>query len=314
MKIVLLENIGVSDSFLEREKKKLESKGHQLFSYEKTDQFNLFLERTKDADVILLANMSLPKEVIEQASHLKMVDVAFTGVDHLPVTLLKEKGITVCNASGYATRAVAELTLSFMIQLLRKTKETETSFRHGKTKEGLIGNLLYGKTVGIVGLGAIGKQVAFLCKCFGCHVICTNPSKVQSDWIEEQVDFDTLLKRSDVVTLHCPLKEETTHLMNRDAFQKMKKSSILINTARGKIVDAQALQEALEKNLISGAAVDVFDSEPPLPEGDPLFQCPHVIMTPHIGYATVESLEERGHIVFENLYAWLEGKPMRVVK
>lgn len=314
MKIVLLEDLGITESYLEQQKEKLEEMGHQFLYYKKTDDQKLFIERNQDADVFMLVNMPLSKEVVDQASHLKMIDVAFTGVDHLPMTTLKERGVVVCNASGYATRAVAELTLSLMIQLLRNSKEVEVALRSGKTKEGLIGNLLYGKTVGIVGAGAIGKQVAFLCKCFGCHVICTNPSKVQSDYIDEQVDLETLLKRSDVVTIHCPLTAQTRHMIGKQELSLMKQKAFLINTARGGIVDTKALQEALQNHWISGAAVDVFDIEPPLPKDDPLFQCPHFIMMPHIGYATVESLEQRGRIVFENLYAWLEGKPMRIVK
>lgn len=314
MKIVLLESLGVSDSFLEQQRKKLETLGHQFLSYEKTNDLDVLKERCHDADVFMLANMPLSKEVIDQADQLKMVDVAFTGVDHLPLTTLHERGIVVCNTSGYATKAVAELTLSFMIQLLRNTKEVEVCLRNGETKDGLIGHLLYGKTVGIVGAGTIGKQVAFLCKCFGCHVICTNPSVVQCESIDEQVDFNTLLERSDIVTLHCPLTEKTRHMMNRDAFMKMKKSAVFINTARGGIVDEIALKEALDHHFIAGAASDVFSQEPPLSKDNPLFACPHFIVTPHIGYATDESLEERAQMTFENLYAWLDGKPIRMIQ
>ena len=164
----------------------------------------------------------------------------------------------------------------------------------------------------IVGAGMIGKQVAFLCKCFGCHVICTNPSPVQCEFIDQQVDFNTLLECSDIVTLHCPLTEKTRTMMNHETFRKMKKSSIFIYTARGQIVDEIALKEVLDEHIIAGAASDVFQVEP-LSKDNPLFSCSHFIMTPHIGYITKESLEERANMVFENLYAWLDGKPMRVI-
>ncbi len=312
MKIVLLENLGVSDAFLEQHKKKLETLGHQFLAYEKTADLERLKERCHDADVLMLANMSLSKEVVCQANKLKMVDIAFTGVDHIPLTALHERKIVVCNTAGYATKAVAELTISLMIQLLRNIKEVEESFRNGKVNNEVIGHLLYGKTVGIVGAGMIGKQVAFLCKCFGCHVICTNPSPVQCEFIDQQVDFNTLLECSDIVTLHCPLTEKTRTMMNHETFRKMKKSSIFINTARGQIVDEIALKEVLDEHIIAGAASDVFQVEP-LSKDNPLFSCSHFIMTPHIGYITKESLEERANMVFENLYAWLDGKPMRVI-
>lgn len=312
MKIVLLENLGVSDAFLEQHKKKLETLGHQFLAYEKTADLERLKERCHDADVLMLANMSLSKEVVCQANKLKMVDIAFTGVDHIPLTSLHERKIVVCNTAGYATKAVAELTISLMIQLLRNIKEVEESFRNGKVNNEVIGQLLYGKTVGIVGAGMIGKQVAFLCKCFGCHVICTNPSPVQCEFIDQQVDFNTLLECSDIVTLHCPLTEKTRTMMNHETFRKMKKSSIFINTARGQIVDEIALKEVLDEHIIAGAASDVFQVEP-LSKDNPLFSCSHFIMTPHIGYITKESLEERANMVFENLYAWLGGKPMRVI-
>ena len=295
-------------------KTKLEEMGHQFLYYKKTDDQHLFVERNQDADVFMLVNMPLSKEVVEQAPNLKMVDVAFTGVDHIPMERLKERGIVVCNASGYATEAVAELAVGFMIQLFRKTREAELNCRQEGTKAGFIGSLVQGKTIGIIGAGAIGKRVAFLCKLYGCHIICTNPSKVQYDYIDEQVDLETLLKRSDVVTIHCPLTEQTRHMIGKQELEIMKKKAFLINTARGDVVELDALKEALKKGTIAGAAIDVFDIEPPLPKDYPLLQCPHLIMTPHIGYATVESFTQRAEIVFENLYAWLEGNPIRIVE
>ena len=314
MKIVLLEDLGITESYLEQQKKKLEEMGHQFLYYKKTDDQKLFIERNQDADVFMLVNMPLSKEVVDQASHLKMVDVAFTGVDHIPMERLKERGIVVCNASGYATEAVAELVVGFMIQLFRNTREVEWKCRQEGTKAGFIGSLVQGKTIGIIGAGAIGKRVAFLCKMYGCHIICSNPSKVQSDYIDEQVDLETLLKRSDVVTIHCPLTEQTRHMIGKQELERMKKKAFLINTARGDVVELDVLKEALKKGTIAGAAVDVFDIEPPLPKDYPLLQCPHLIMTPHIGYATVESFTQRAEIVFENLYAWLEGNPIRIVE
>ena len=250
---------------------------------------------------------------VEKAKNLKFIDVAFTGVDHIPVEEAKRRGIAVSNASGYATQAVAELCISFMIQLLRNVEETQRQCRGGGTKEGLVGSLLWGKTVGIVGAGAIGRRVASLCKGFGCRVVAFNRSKVMDEAIDCQVSLEELLSQADIVSLHCPLTEDTRGLIGSRELGLMKRSAVLINTARGGVVDSRALSGALRKGEIAGAACDVFETEPPLPLDHPLLHCPNTIVTPHIAFASVESMEQRADIVFENLYAWLEGKQIHKV-
>lgn len=313
MKVVLLEGLGVSDQVIERHRKKLETMGHTFTAYPKNTDSQVQAERSRDADVIMLANMPLAPSVLDEAASLKFIDVAFTGVDHIPVAEAKRRGIAVSNASGYATQAVAELCISFMIQLLRNVSKTETRCRNGGTKDGLVGNLLCGKTVGIVGAGAIGKKVATLCKAFGCTVLAYNRSPVSDPAIDEQVSLDVLLKQSDIVSLHCPLTAETKGIIGRDQLALMKKSAFLINTARGGVLDSAALAEALEKEEIAGAACDVFETEPPLLTDHPLLRCPNTIVTPHIAFASVESMEQRADIVFNNLYSWLNGKQVNAV-
>ena len=176
MNIVLLEGLGVSEPVIERHVRRLEAMGHSFKAYPKDADPAVQAERSRDADVIMLANMPLSASVLEEAKSLKFIDVAFTGVDHIPMAEAKKRGIAVSNASGYATQAVAELCVSFMIQLLRNVNQTEMRCRNGGTKDGLVGHLLHGKTVGIVGAGAIGKQVAALCKAFGCTVLAYNRS------------------------------------------------------------------------------------------------------------------------------------------
>lgn len=153
MKVVLLEELGVSQDIIEKHAKKLEAMGHTFEAFPKDTDPKVQAQRSRDADVIMLANMPLDKSVIDTAANLKFIDIAFTGVDHVPVAEAKAKGIAVSNASGYATQAVAELCISFMIQLLRNVKQTEERCRTGGTKAGLVGNLLCGKTVGIIGAG-----------------------------------------------------------------------------------------------------------------------------------------------------------------
>ena len=313
MKIVLLEGLGVSNQVIEQHARRLEDMGHTFVAYPKNADPQVQVERSLDADVIMLANMPLAPAVLEQAKALKFIDVAFTGVDHIPMEEAKRRGIAVSNASGYATQAVAELCISFMIQLLRNVGKTEDRCRSGGTKDGLVGNLLCGKTVGIVGAGAIGKKVAALCKAFGCTVLAFNRSAVSDPAIDEQVPLDELLKRADVVSLHCPLTADTKGMIGKEQLSLMKKSAILINTARGGVLDSAALAEALTKGDIAGAACDVFETEPPLPANHPLLHCPNTIVTPHIAFASVESMEQRADIVFNNLYSWLEGKQRNAV-
>ena len=307
MKIVLLEELGISMNRLKKYQEKLEKMGHTLVMYKKDTNSNILMNRVKDADAIILANMPLDKKVIENAPNLKFIDIAFTGVDHIPVDFAKQKNIAISNASGYATQSVAELCISFMIQLLRKTKDNEKSCRNNGTKEGLNGNLLQGKTVGIIGAGKIGKKVAYLCKAFDCKVIAYNKSKINDVSIDEQVSLEELLKNSDIISLHCPLTSETEGMIEKKELSLMKETAIVINTARGNIIKSNDLVEALNNKTIAGAAIDVFDKEPPLPIDYPLLHTPNTIVTPHMTYSSVESMEKSAEIVFDNLFSWLEG-------
>ena len=314
MRIVLLESLGISDGVIAKHAQKLENMGHSFTAYEKNTDPAVQVERCRNADAVMLANMPLSEAVIDKAEHLKFIDVAFTGVDHIPMEAARKKGIAVSNASGYATQAVAELCVSFMIQLLRNVNKTEKRCRTGGTKDGLIGNLLCGKTVGIVGAGAIGKRTAALCKAFGCTVLAYTRSKItDASVVDRQVSLEELLSSADIVSLHCPLTAETKGMIGKEQLALMKKTAFLINTARGGVVDQDALAAALSDGQIAGAALDVFDKEPPLPEDHPLLHAPNTIVTPHIGFASVESLEQRADIVFENLYSWLEGRQLNAV-
>lgn len=313
MNIVLLEGLGISREALERHARRLEDMGHTLAVYERDPDPKAQAERCRDADVIMLANMPLAPSVLEAAEKLKFIDVAFTGVDHIPLAQARQRGIAVSNASGYATQAVAELCIGFMIQLLRNVDETQRRCRNGGTKDGLIGNLLHGKTVGIVGAGAIGKRVAELCRAFGCGVIAFSRSAVSHSAIDRQVSLEELLREADIVSLHCPLTEDTRGMIGEAQLGLMKRSAVLINTARGAVVDTKALARALNEGLIAGAACDVFETEPPIAADHPLLHCPNTIVTPHIAFASAESMEQRAEIVFENLYSWLDGKQVNVV-
>lgn len=314
MNIVLLESLSISDNVLQKYIKNLEKNGHNFTYYERNDDVNLQKERVKNADVLMLANMPLKGEVIRACKNLKYINIAFTGVDHVDVKTAREMGIKLSNASGYSNDSVAELTICMMLSLLRNIPQVDARCRAGKTKDGLVGCELKGKTVGIVGTGAIGMTVAKLCHAFGCKIVAYNgfSHKENSDLIT-YLPLKEMLEVSDIVTLHCPLTEKSKKLINKEALSFMKKSAVLINAARGGVVDAEALADSLNNGKISGAGIDVFETEPPLDINHPLLKTPNTIVTPHIAFATKESMEKRAEIVFENLNQFLAGNHINKV-
>ena len=315
MKIVLLESLGIPAELLKSYADKLEAKGHTFAAYEKNTDAQVQIDRAKDADVIMIANMPLKGEVIRACKNLKFINVAFTGVDHVDLAAAKEMGVKVSNASGYSTQSVAELALGMMLSLLRNVPQVEERCRAGKTKDGLVGTELRGKTVGIVGAGAIGQNTGRLCKAFGCKVIAYNhrPKQAAEGTIDEFVDLDTLTRESDIISLNCPLNDSTRGMFDAERIAMMKKTAILINVARGPVVDSRALADALNEGRIAGAGIDVFETEPPLDINHPLLHTPNTIVTPHVAFASKESMALRAQIVFDSLDSFLAGKQVNVI-
>lgn len=315
MKIVLLESLGIPAELLKSYADKLEAKGHTFAAYEKNTDAQVQIDRAKDADVIMIANMPLKGEVIRACKNLKFINVAFTGVDHVDLAAAKEMGVKVSNASGYSTQSVAELALGMMLSLLRNVPQVEERCRAGKTKDGLVGTELRGKTVGIVGAGAIGQNTGRLCKAFGCKVIAYNhrPKQAAEGTIDEFVDLDTLTRESDIISLNCPLNDSTRGMFDFGRIAMMKKTAILINVARGPVVDSRALADALNEGRIAGAGIDVFETEPPLDVNHPLLHTPNTIVTPHVAFASKESMALRAQIVFDSLDSFLVGKQVNVI-
>ena len=314
MKIVLLESLGVSEETLAACAKPLTDAGHTFVAYPKDTDPQVQIERAKDADILMIANMPLSGEVIRACKNLKFIDVAFTGVDHVDLDAAKEMGVKVSNAAGYSTQAVAEIALCMMLSLLRNIPQVEQRCRQGQTKDGLVGCELRGKTVGIVGAGAIGCRTAELCHAFGCkvlgykrHVTGKEPSFI------EFVSLDELLQQSDIVSLHCPINEESKHLINAQSIAKMKQGAYLINTARGPVVDSQALADALNSGYLAGAGIDVFEKEPPLSTDHPLLHSKNTIVTPHVAFASAESMVARAEIVFDNIQSYLNGNQKNII-
>lgn len=315
MKIVLLESLGIPAELLKSYADKLEAKGHTFAAYEKNTDAQVQIDRAKDADVIMIANMPLKGEVIRACKNLKFINVAFTGVDHVDLAAAKEMGVKVSNASGYSTQSVAELALGMMLSLLRNVPQVEERCRAGKTKDGLVGTELRGKTVGIVGAGAIGQNTGRLCKAFGCKVIAYNhrPKQAAEGTIDEFVDLDTLTRESDIISLNCPLNDSTRGMFDFERIAMMKKTAILINVARGPVVDSRALADALNEGRIAGAGIDVFETEPPLDVNHPLLHTPNTIVTPHVAFASKESMALRAQIVFDSLDSFIAGKQVNVI-
>lgn len=315
MNIVLLESLAVGPKTLEVLVKPLTAAGHSFKAYERNDDIEAQIQAAKDADILMIANMPLRGAVIEACDHLKYIDVAFTGVDHVDLDAAKKKGVAVSNASGYSNESVAELAIEMMLSLLRNVPQVDKRAREGKTKDGLVGCELKGKTVGLVGTGAIGQRTAELCKAFGCEILAYNGfggGKNKPAYIR-YLPLKEMLEQSDIVSLHCPLTEASKGLINAETIDYMKPTAYLINAARGPVVDAQALANALNNGKIAGAGIDVFEIEPPLPTDHPLLNAKNTLVTPHIAFATKESMEIRAEIVFDNIKAWMDGKQKNVV-
>lgn len=255
-------------------------------------------ERTRDADVIILNKVMINEMSIGEAKQLKLVCVTATGTNNLDKEYLAQRGIEWRNVAGYSTETVAQHTFALLFYLLEKLHYYDEYVKSEKyigdttfTHFANVFHELSGKTWGIIGMGAIGRRVAELAKLFGCHVIyySTSGKNNQSDY--ERVDFDTLLKESDVVSVHAPLDENTMGLMDAAAFSKMKRTAIFLNLGRGPIVVEQDLADALKENRIAAAGLDVLSVEP-MSADNPLKEIKDsekLIITPHIAWASVEA-------------------------
>ncbi|MGK9325372.1 2-hydroxyacid dehydrogenase [Aerococcus urinaeequi] len=317
MKIALLEPLRVPEARIKELAQPLIDAGHEFTYYpDKTTDPNELYERSKDADIVMIANNPYPAEVIERLENTKFINVAFTGFDHVNSKASKDKGIAIANASGYATTAVAELALGLTLDLFRAITKGNDDIRNANFPGPFQGREIKGKTVGIVGTGHIGLETAKLFKAFGANLIGYNRSEKQEakDLGVELVELDELLQRADIVSVHLPLNDETKHLLNKDKLSLMKDSAVIINVARGPIIDDAALADLLNEGKIAGAGIDVFDGEPPLPADYPLLSAKNAILTPHVGFLSDEAMELRAQIAFENTKAFIDGKPQNIVQ
>ena len=317
MIIKLLEPLRVPESLIEELSAPLKEAGHDFVYYdEKTTDVDELAKRSEDADVVIIANNPYPKEAFSKAENLKLIDVAFTGVDHVDLEAAQDQGIQVANAAGYSNTAVAELVIGLTLDVYRRISFGNDSIQQGDEVVLYQGNEIRGKTVGIVGTGSIGMETARLFKAFGANLIGYN--RTEKDEAKElgleYVSLDELMAKSDIISLHLPLNGETKNTISREKLEMMKDSAVLINAARGPIVDNDALAELLNDGKIAGAGIDVFDMEPPIPSDYPLLSAKNAVLTPHVAYLTDESMVARAHIAFDNVVKFIEGNPQNIVK
>ncbi len=274
------------------------------FSKDLPDRLKEFGEVTDDKNEISNANVMLVRsatkvnrEMIDSAKNLKLVIRGGVGVDNIDVEYCKEKGIEVRNTPEASSIAVAELTFAIMLSIQRNIVKAHNSTKNNEwLKKQLKGRELYGKTLGLVGIGRIGTEVAKRAKAFGMNVIATRESEEQSEYAEI-VDLDELLEKSDFISFHVPLTEETKGMVNKENIEKMKDGVVIINNARGKVVIENDLAEALKSGKVGYAGIDVYQHEPP--EGSPLLSVENVLLTPHLGAQTYENMDRIGDVVCE---------------
>ena len=271
-------------------------------------------ERVKDADVLIVNKIAINEQTIGNAKNLKLVCVTATGTNNLDKEYLKKRGIAWRNVAGYSTESVTQHTFALLFYLLEKIRYYDDYVKDEKYINDTVFthfaehfNEVNGKTWGIIGLGTIGRRVADIAKAFGVHVIYYSASGSPAQEGYEQVDFETLLATSDIVSVHAPLNEYTKDLMDREAFAKMKKTAIFLNLGRGPIVVEQDLYEALETGEIAAAGLDVLCEEP-MSETNPLAKIKDskkLIITPHIAWASVEARNRLMQIIVEQIREFL---------
>ena len=316
MKIVVLDGYAANPGDLSWEG--MQALG-ELTVYERTAPEEV-TERCKDADIVLTNKVILSAPVMKQLPQLKYIGVLATGYNVVDTKAARKQGVVVTNIPAYSTDSVAQLTFAHILNITNRVGHYASQNREGRWSSNpdfvywdtpLIE--LNGKTLGIVGLGNIGMKVATIARQFGMDVFAMT-SKNSSDLPAgiQKTTFEGLLAVSDVLSLHCPLTEQTRHLIDAKALKKLKPGAILINTGRGPLVDEQAVANALQRGQLLGYGADVMSQEPPLAD-NPLLQCANAFLTPHIAWATFEARQRLQQIAIDNVQAFLKGKPINVV-
>ena len=314
MKIVLTDAKTVTKGDSDLSLKPLEEFGevivNELTAYED------IAETVRDADMIIVNKTPLNRETLRYAEHLRYIGLFATGYNNIDTAYCREKGITVCNAGSYSTNAVCQHTFSLILECLNRVGSYNAFVHEGGWKDSdTFSPFIYplneiaGKTLGIIGYGSIGRAVEKVALAFNMNTLKV---KRHDEDDPSFVSLDTLLSQSDIVTVHCPLNDSSYRMINADAIAKMKDGAIFINTARGGVMDEQAVAQALKSGKLSYAGIDVLDTEP-MARDCPLCGIENCIITPHIAWAPMETRIRLMGIVCDNIRAFLSGKPINVV-
>ena len=284
--------------------------------YQHTDSPEEAIARIGDSQIVLTNKVPITRQILEACPNIQLICVLATGYNIVDVDACREKGIPVCNVPSYGTAAVAQFTLALMLEICHRIGHHDRVVHDGKWCE--CSNFCFwdtpqmelgGKTLGIIGYGTIGRAVGRIAEAMGMRVL--RYSRTQHPGTD-YVDLDTLLRESDIISLHAPLFPETFHLINAETLAKMKNGAILLNTARGPLIDEAAVADALRSGKLRGAAVDVVDSEP-IPADSPLLSAPNCIITPHMAWAPLEARQRIMDICAESIRAFLKGERKNVV-
>ena len=314
IKVAVIQPLGIpEEKVMEIAQAKLGDKAEVVYYSEVSADPAVQIERAKGADVVLSTNIKITEEAIKGFDNCRMLDIAFTGVDHVDLEACKERGIMVCNCAGYSTACVSDLAFGMVISLMRNLPQCDNAVRNGGTMAGLVGNELEGKRFGIIGTGAIGCRVAKIADAFGCEVVAYSRTVKDIPYIK-YMSLDEVMATSDIISLHMPNNAETKGMISAEKIALMKKNAILINLARGPVLDSQALADALNEERIAGACIDVYEMEPPIPSDHPLLNSKNTVVTPHVAFASKEAMVKRANIAFENIAAFIEGKPQNIIK
>lgn len=317
MKIVVLEKMSLG---LDIDISLFEEFGEVTY-YDNTS-VNEIADRIAEADIVIANKAPLNESTLQGAKNVKIICETATGYNNVDLAYCEKRGIRVTNAVGYSTPIVAQHTFAMALYLLEKLPVYDTYVKNGDYEKAPMFTCfepyfteLEGKTWGIIGLGNIGRKVAEIAKIFGCRVIFYSASGKNDTTDFERVDFDTLLAESDILSLHCPLTDRTQNLMNAEAFAKMKNTAILINVARGPVVDEQALFDALNSGQIAAAGLDVLAKEP-IAADNPLAKIKDstkLLITPHMAWASREARIRCAREVYLNIKSFLAGEKRNVV-
>lgn len=286
--------------------------------YDRTANEAETVERIGSAEIVILNKTPITESVFSQCPGIRLICVLATGYNVVDCQAAAKRNIPVCNVPGYGTDSVAQFTFALLLELCHQVGHHSTVVHQGKWSK--CPNFcfwdtpqmeLVGKTMGIIGYGSIGQAVAKIAKAFGMNVLAYSRTQYP-EHADVYADLDTLLRNSDIVSLHCPLFPETKGMIDAEAIAKMKDGAILLNTARGPLIDEAAVADALRSGKLRGAAMDVVSQEP-IPESSPLLSAPNCIITPHMAWAPVEARQRILNITVDSIRGFLRGKPVNAV-